>query len=171
MSLVVRPARPDEVRQLAALSIQVWLDTYSLEGMREALADYVLDRFTPAYFVAMLAAAGKTVFVAERNNHMLGYAVYGHDTVCPKPVEDGSIELETLYVARHFHRQGVGRALLKAAPSDQPLWLTTWHGNTPALEFYRLQGFVDIGATFFDLEGEQHENRILLRPVQIEAMA
>jgi len=169
MTTTIRLARADEARQLAALAIQVWLDTYSLEGMRAALADYVLDHLTPTHFQALLANPHKTVYVAERNSHLLGYAVYGRDTLCPVVVEDGAVELETLYVSRHFHRQGVGWALLAAMPAQAAIWLTTWYRNA-SIAFYRARGFVDIGATVFELDGEQHENRILLLPATVEAM-
>ncbi|MFN3305009.1 MAG: hypothetical protein ACK44A_15010, partial [Roseateles sp.] len=48
----LRPARPDDVTAIAALAIQVFLDTYASAGIRpdlarEALRDYGVDAFAP----------------------------------------------------------------------------------------------------------------------------
>ena len=44
------------------------------------------------------------------------------------------------------------------------LWQHLLH-NQHALHFYAREGYVDIGATWFELEGEQHENRLLVQPL------
>ena len=49
--LHIRPPIAADAPALAALSIQVWLDTYATEGVSDLIARYVLDEFTPAAFV------------------------------------------------------------------------------------------------------------------------
>jgi diamine N-acetyltransferase len=44
---------------------------------------------------------------------------------------------------------------------DSALWLTVNSRNNRVRAFYAKHGFLEIGATNFDLYGEQHENRML----------
>ncbi|WP_241651688.1 hypothetical protein [Pseudoalteromonas sp. PS5] len=69
----IRPARPCDASSLAALSIQVWLDTYALEGIKQEYADYALTTFTQAYFLALLRRDEITIYIAEHEGAILGY--------------------------------------------------------------------------------------------------
>ena len=83
-------------------------------------------------------------------------------------------EIERLYVLRHFHGQGLGKALMAAAAEAARhagctrLWLTAWVGNAHARAWYGRQGWRDIGATPYifksdGFEGESFANRVLVK--------
>ncbi|QNM95902.1 GNAT family N-acetyltransferase [Chitinimonas koreensis] len=171
MSAAIRPATAADAACVAALGLQVWLDTYTLEGIRPALADYALGRFTPANVLGWLADPVRALWVAEgEGGHLLGYLLLVAGTDSGTAAVDG-LEVETLYVSRHAHRQGVGRRLLAAgdrvaaARGEPALWLTTWHRNAAALAFYAACGFERVGLAYFLLEGERHLNHLLRRPL------
>jgi ribosomal protein S18 acetylase RimI-like enzyme len=171
MKLRTRPAAVRDATQLTALALQVWLDTYAREGMREEIARYVLEAFTPGHFERLIADPDRHVLVAEQHAHLLGYCVLAENTACPVSGHEYYAELATLYVVRHFHGQGVGSMLLQASDhlaadlGAAGLWLNTWHGNTEARGFYRQRGFEDVGSCWFDMNGERHENRVFVRPL------
>ena len=168
MSVTLRAGRPEDAVSLAGLATQVWFDTYAIEGMREAWARYVFDTFTPDHFKALLVDIDRRLIVAAQDNNLLGYVLLGKPYSCPIDGYPQATEIETLYVSRHFHGRGVGRALVAEArayvraASGAGLWLKTWFRNANALAFYRAVGFVDVGITHFELEGARHENRVLV---------
>lgn len=43
---MIRTANVSDSANIAALSIQVWLDTYATEGIRQNISKYVLEKFT-----------------------------------------------------------------------------------------------------------------------------
>jgi diamine N-acetyltransferase len=163
---MLRPARPGDARNLAALSIQVWLHTYATEGLREALATFVLTEFTEARFQQRIAEPRHRVLVEERAGHLVGYA----DLDFEAPRKEARVELATLYVQEHFAGRGIGSQLLAACAEEArqrcgcpDLWLSVYHRNERAIAFYRNQGFTECGSFPFEFGGERHLNLILAR--------
>lgn len=168
----LRPAKPDDVTAIAALAIQVFLDTYASAGIRpdlarEALRDYGVDAFAPR-----LREPRRRFLLAERGDALLGFAELSlADEAAPAGSARGA-ELVRLYVQPAAQRSGLGRQLLRAAEALAAdaglgeLWLTAWDGNHRALAFYARQGYADIGATTYRIEGQDYGNRVLARRVR-----
>ncbi|WP_028454010.1 GNAT family N-acetyltransferase [Chitinilyticum litopenaei] len=165
--VVVRHGQAGDAARLAVLASQVWLHTYADAGISAEIADYVLDAFTPARYAALLTDPGKSVLVAERGGNLLGFAVVAFGQRCPD-ADAARAELETLYVQEHCHRQGLGRALLRAAENAarqlaaSPLWLTVNSRNTRASAFYLAHGYRKVGTAEFLLSQTRHANDVLL---------
>ena len=163
-------AGPTDATNLAALSIEVWLHTYARDGIRRAFSDYVLREFTAERFAAHIADPQQVVLTCERGPYLLGYLRLDFDAACPT-VPGLTGEIATLYVRSRHARQGIGTGLLAVA-SDlcrargiERVWLAVNHENAPAIRFYEAQGFSRHGSRDFELEGEKHENFILVRGV------
>jgi GNAT superfamily N-acetyltransferase len=66
-------------------------------------------------------------------------------------------EIRLLYVSPRHRRSGIGRALLKhiaaMAPKDffKDLFV---YSSTPAVDFYKSQGFIEEGPVLFNIDGE-----------------
>lgn len=166
MSLL-RPAQPGDARNLAALSIQVWLHTYATEGIRDALSTFVLAEFTEARLRQRILDPRRRLFVAEEAGHLVGYAEL--DLEAPREDVPGTrAELTTLYVQEHFGGRGIGSRLLEACAQEarqrcgrSGLWLSVYHRNERAMAFYRKQGFTERGSFHFEFGGERHLNLVL----------
>ncbi|THB79036.1 MAG: GNAT family N-acetyltransferase [Desulfobacteraceae bacterium] len=159
---MIRDMRIDDCKNLAALSIQVWLDTYAREGIRTEFSEFVLSCFTPAYFEEILESCNRHLLVCEIKDHLVGYVSMDTDPERPDTSCIGA-EIVTLYIIHAFHRRGLGSQLVRSARErcGPRLWLTAWIHNDPAIRFYESIGFKRVGRTWFDLMGEQHENLIL----------
>ncbi|MCM5554097.1 GNAT family N-acetyltransferase [Pleomorphomonas sp. NRK KF1] len=163
-------AGPADAANLAALSIEVWLHTYGRDGIRQAFSDYVLNEFTVERFVGHVADPRGAVLKCERGPYLLGYLRLDFEAACPT-VPGVTGEIATLYVRSRHARQGIGAGLLAEAAGLcrarglERFWLAVNHENTPALRFYEAQGFRRQGSRDFELEGERHENFILVRGV------
>lgn len=159
----IRPARTADAHALAALSIQVWLATYT-EGVSDLFARHVLSEFTPEKFLSLLNASDVVLHIAEVDERLVGYSLV-HSGVPQPLVPEADSELCTLYVQEPFARCGVGSALLQAASEGHNrLWLLVNVQNLRACRFYEKHGFVVRGSTDFVLGEGRHRNHVLARP-------
>src|SRR3954462_12288761 len=145
-SLAVRPARVEDVAEMARVNVRCWQETY-----RGLMSDAVLD--DPGFPVARerfwtvaLTDEGyreNRVAVAERNGELVGIAMSG------PPLDAAAAwarQLYVLYVDAADHGTGAGRALLEAVvdPGESAaLWVAD--PNPRAQAFYRKHGFVPDG--------------------------
>jgi ribosomal protein S18 acetylase RimI-like enzyme len=176
MDVEIRSACREDAACLAALSVQVWLNTYLIGGgIRRGIADYVLSEFSPAHFEALIADPARRLLLMEDEGHLLGYALLKLDSAC-QGCDFPTVEVERLYLLESHTGQGLGRRLLDAArrwarlqPGQPRLWLTVWHGNARAIGFYRRVGMAVHGETHFELEGARHLNYVMLDPAPVGA--
>lgn len=149
--------------------MQVFLDTYATAGIRPDLAREALTTCGVDAVRNRLEKTRSHFIVAERNQHLVGFAELELGGTVPDVSLAGGVELVKLYVQRHFKRKGVGAALLRQAESTavahsaKCLWLTAWAENADALRFYAAQGFIDVGETEHVFEDKRFENRLLVR--------
>jgi ribosomal protein S18 acetylase RimI-like enzyme len=145
-SLTIRPARVEDVAQMARVNVQCWQETY-----RGLMSDAVLD--DPGFLTARKRfwTAALTderyrenrVAVAERDGELVGIAMSG------PPLDAAAAwarQLYVLYVHAADHGTGAGRALLEAVVDPEEsaaLWVAD--PNARAQAFYRKRGFVADG--------------------------
>jgi ribosomal protein S18 acetylase RimI-like enzyme len=150
-SLIVRPARVQDVEQMARVHVRCWQEAY--RGlMRDAVLD---DPGFPAARERMWTGAltdtryrHNRVAVAERDDELVGIAMSG-------PPEDVTAawvrQLYVLYVQAADHGTGAGRALLDAvidSAESAALWVAD--PNPRAQAFYRKHGFAADGTAQFE---------------------
>jgi len=163
--IVLRSALPADALCLGALGMQVFLDTYAIEGIRPGLAREALDHFSTEATVAALEAPGAECIVAERAGHLVAFAHLAHGATHALVAARPACELARLYVQAPFAGAGLGRRLLQeaevraAARGTRVMWLTTWVGNTRARGFYPRCGYADVGLTHYEFDGQSFENR------------
>jgi ribosomal protein S18 acetylase RimI-like enzyme len=145
-SLTVRPARVEDVAQMARVNVQCWQETY-----RGLMPDAVLDDpGFPAARERFWAAAltderyrENRVAVAVRDGELVGIAMSG------PPMDVAATwarQLYVLYVYMADHGTGAGRALLEAVVDpDESAALWVAEPNPRAQAFYRKHGFVADG--------------------------
>jgi len=149
--LLVRPARVQDVRQMAHVHVRCWQETY-----RGLMPDAVLDDpgFPDARERMWTAALTSEryrqnrVAVAERDDELVGIAMSG-------PPEDATAgwtrQLYVLYLYAADHGSGAGRALLDAViDSAEPAVLWVADPNARAQAFYRKHGFAADGTARFE---------------------
>ena len=144
--LIIRPARVQDVRQMARVHVRCWQETY-----RGLMPDAVLD--DPGFPAARermwteVLTSGRyrqnRVAVAERDDELAGIAMSG-------PPEDAAAgwrrQLYVLYVYAAGHGTGAGRALLEAVIDPaEPAALWVADPNPRAQAFYRKHGFAADG--------------------------
>jgi ribosomal protein S18 acetylase RimI-like enzyme len=167
----IRPARPEDAREIAALVAAVWVVTYATEGVTPAIAE-VLAKITPAKIAADLAHPGRRAWVATEGEGLLGFADLQPEQSTPCVGAIRQAEVLHLYVHERHARRGVGTRLLEActehafAHGSEAVWLSVWERNDRAIRFYEALGWTRCGDTTFRLGDVDHANRIyaLRRP-------
>jgi ribosomal protein S18 acetylase RimI-like enzyme len=165
----LRSAAPEDAVTIAALAIQVFLDTYATEGVRPDLAVEAFTEYSLDAFASRLQEPTRRFLLAEQASGLIGFAEL---QVAPVSAPAGAVvgaELVRLYVQPRFQRRGVGRRLLQeaelaaAAAALGGLWLTAWEGNRRACTFYASLGYQDIGATTYCFQGNSYGNRVFVK--------
>lgn len=111
----LRQAGPDDALCLSVLAMQVFLDTYAMDGIRPSIAREVLAGCSQARFAAALAGDDNHLVVAERRGHLIGFvhvALASRHALAPAGTQ---AELLRLYVQEPHTGAGIGTALLAEA--------------------------------------------------------
>lgn len=159
---MIREANKTDSINLVALSMQVWLHTYALEGIRKEISSFVLKTFTENYFNQIINDPKYRILVFIKDHHLVGYIMVNLESLWQD--SSNGYEINKLYVQEHHQGTGIGRQLLSesAVKFGGTFWLSTWVHNEKAINFYKHIGFKDIGHTYFELnKDERHKNRIL----------
>jgi diamine N-acetyltransferase len=165
----LRSAEPDDAVTIAALAVQVFLDTYATDGVRPDLAREAFAKYSAEAFASRLREPTRRFFVAEQATGLIGFAEI---QACPLSAPAGAVvgaELVRLYVQPTVQRLGVGSRLLQEAEGATmaaalgSLWLTAWEGNARARGFYASRGYKDVGATTYTFQGNSFGNRVFVK--------
>lgn len=168
-SPIIRPAVLEDALCLGVLATQVFLHNYATTGIRPAIAKEVLNSFSTCAIEQVLRQPQTFVHVAELDGHLLGFPQVSIGTKQDLVHTTLPAELDRLYVQEPFTHLGLGSRLIQASEAAaairnaSALWLTPWVHNARALKFYAKHGYTDLGATYFSMEGEQHENRVVCK--------
>ena len=172
-NIKIRKADLGDASNLAVLKQQVWIATYAVEGIRTEFSDYVLSEFTVENTRNTILNNNKFIYVAEIDNHLIGCLEISFNVKCPVETETGP-EIAVLYVLERYTGMGIGKTLLNRALSlcnelkFNSVWLTVYHKNERAINFYLKQKFNDQGSTYFEMGGNQYENKVMVRKISIE---
>lgn len=172
IDVTFRAAVDTDALCISVLGTQVYLDTYAPDGIRPSLAREVQAHFSLAAISVLLSAPHSRFIVAERAGHMVAFAQLTMDSIQERVPVRPAAELNRLYVQERFAGRGVGTALLAHAEAlavtegANTLWLTAWVGNHRALAYYARRDYKDFGATLYEFENEQYENRIFAKSLR-----
>jgi|JI10StandDraft_1071094.scaffolds.fasta_scaffold01083_5 uncharacterized protein YhfF/ribosomal protein S18 acetylase RimI-like enzyme len=170
--VLLRPAVPADALCLSVLAMQVFLDTYATQGIRPAIAREALGTYSTAEFDRLMAEPGTRLCVAEHAGLLVGFSQTRRGASHALLPAGEPAELARLYVQARFKGRRIGQRLLREAElhtqaqGASVLWLSAWVHNQPARAFYARQGYDDVGSTTFSFEGEDHENRVLVKALK-----
>jgi GNAT superfamily N-acetyltransferase len=141
--LRVRPAGPQDAREIAALHVQGW------EEFRAFVPERVMHAFDQAarerqwsVFLASPDSRALTA-VAEIDGALGGFV---HCKLLDEPVRGARSEIKTLFVEARLRRQGIGRRLLSSAAAwirgrdAEPISLYSFSQNPFRAAYARLGG-------------------------------
>ena len=163
---MIRKAEERDASSLAAVSIEVWLNTYLRQGVSAFFADYVLAEFTAQKFRNAIADPDLAIWVSDNRIGIDGFVTV-RSTATPALAGCSRLEIATLYVQPRHQSGGRGAALLDCALDhcrslkSESAWLKVSVENGRAIDFYRRHGFIRIGATDFVIADKAYENHVM----------
>lgn len=131
--MIIRAARSNDVRTLAALGAIAWEQAFNASGENTG----TLLKNAEATYFHFCTHYWPIIIVAEINNEILGWGA----------VQDSDNKITDLWVLPNFQRQGIGRQILKALElqiiqrGHDEIILDTHAKNTPALEFFKAHDY------------------------------
>ena len=169
--VAIRLAHGEDIKRIAALATQVYLDTYATAGVWNTIADEIAEYFSIEAVRQTLEHPDRRILLAERGDRLRGFVQWR--SPCAQPLVDARhpAEIERLYVQRAQSGTGIGSLLLSRTESTLKLeacdrvWLTAWAENTRAIHFYLQRGYVDVGQSFYEYQAERYENRVFAKPL------
>ena len=124
---MIRRAEERDASSLAAVGIEVWVNTYLSDGVSVLFADYVLAEFTAQKFRNAIGDPGLAIWVSENRTGIDGFVTFC-STAAPPLADCSALEITTLYVQPRHQAGGKGGALLRHAVALQEhrrnAWLT-----------------------------------------------
>lgn len=163
---MIRRASLEDASSLAAISLEVWLNTYIRDGVNAFFADYALEAFTTDRFKDILSRENENLWVSENKVGIDGFLRMSVNS--PAPVDGPSdLEITTLYVQPRHHGRGVGRRLLATGlefcreVGRSSTWLAVNAENEKAASFYLANGFEKVGQTHFRIGDQAYQNEVL----------
>ncbi|PLX13787.1 MAG: hypothetical protein C0597_11140 [Marinilabiliales bacterium] len=168
MNIKIRKATKSDVRNLSVLKKQVFISTYALDGINGEFSNHITKTFSEDEILKSIEEPDKITLLAEKDGFLLGCAEIVLNSTC-KETGNKSPKLYVLYVFEHAKGKGIGYQLITESEKlvkelgYAGLWLTVYHENRAAINFYLRQLYKDIGAFQFEMEGNFYENRILYK--------
>jgi diamine N-acetyltransferase len=163
---MIRKAEERDASSMAAVSIEVWLNTYLRQGVSAFFADYVLSEFTAQKLRNAIADPDLAIWVSENRIGIDGFVTVC-STATPPLASCSRLEIATLYVQPRHQASGRGAALLHCAldhcrrMGGESAWLKVNAENGRAINLYLRHGFVRVGTTHFVIADRAYENHVM----------
>jgi diamine N-acetyltransferase len=163
---MIRRAEERDASSLAAVSIEVWVNTYLRDGVSPLFADFVLAEFKAQKFRSSIGDPGLAIWVSENRAGIDGFVTVC-STAAPPQAGCSPLEITTLYVQPRHQAGGRGGALLRHALDHcrsiggESAWLKVEAKNRRAIDFYLRHGFTRIGSTDFVIADQAYENYVM----------
>lgn len=176
-NIVIRRAIAKDAKELAALALQTFVDTYAADNDPSNMQTHCEQYFGETQQHAEIIDTTCAVLLAYADQELVGYALVTQSEApdCIKNLinveTDKTICLKRFYVLKNWHGKGIASPLMKAildiskSWNGQHLWLTMWEYNQRALSYYQKAGFTLAGETEFYFGTEIQKDFVFIKPL------
>jgi ribosomal protein S18 acetylase RimI-like enzyme len=170
MSEMIEIARVNEsaVEEIQQLSIQTFVETFSVYFTPEDLQAYLHDAFSIERLRMEIRNSSTEWYIARAGVRNAGYLKINRAGAQTDLRDPRSIEIERIYVLKRFQGRKIGAMLLKRgvdtaiSSNAEYVWLGVWEHNHNAIGFYRKHGFIPFGTHDF-MVGTEKQTDILMK--------
>src|SRR5258705_2837330 len=173
-SIALRRASRADAWALAVSAAPACVDTCGRETRPEDMAAYSAEAFGEPQQRAELTDPRSTVFLAERDGEMVGYALLREGPPPSCIADTSAIEIARLYAGQRWIGAGIGALLMQrclveaASRSRRTIWLGVWARNVRAIGFYQRWHLCIVRSQPFQLGSDRQNDRVMARRVTLE---
>ena len=169
MECQIREATSSDADRLSLIGSATFLETFADMLAGSSIVAHCRSQHAQAIYESYLGG-GARGWIAEAvsTGAPIGYALLA-ETDLPGSRAAGDIELKRIYVLSRFHTLGIGGRLMQTASGGavsggaQRLLLAVYHGNDPAIRFYRRHGFEQIATRRFHIGDRDYDDIVLAK--------
>jgi diamine N-acetyltransferase len=169
------PALESDLFLLQELSLRTFHDAFAHVNTEDNMKSYVTSAFHPEKLQRELANPASKFFFCKADGNMIGYCKVNFSDAQTDIHDPKSLEIERIYVVKDYQNMKAGALLLghciNVARQNRLdyVWLGVWEHNLRAINFYRKNGFAEIGRHDFMLGNEQQTDIIMRRAISVVA--
>lgn len=163
--ITIYQIKPEEAKQFAKFSAALFAETFAEFNDPQDMENYLADSFDPNKIEQELTNPNTYYLYAIKNSIPVGCI----KLILPNASFTGikSVEVSRLYVAKPYHNQKIGAALMQFAidfslkNQVKKIGLGVWEHNQKAISFYHKWGFVKIGIHDFKLGNDVQQDWLM----------
>lgn len=165
--MTIRQIKPEEAAELAKFGAGLFSETFAHHNDPQDMQQYLAESFDTEKIRQELTDPNTYCFYAIKNSIAVGCIklILQNDDASFTGIK--SAELARLYVAKAYHNQKIGAALMQFAVAfskenqAQKLTLGVWEHNQKAIDFYLKWGFIKIGVHEFKLGNDLQQDWLM----------
>lgn len=172
MTIIIKKCCLENANELQKISVDTFTETFKEHNSPEHLAAYLKKAYNLDALEQELANPSSHFFFVYWTQEIAGYLKVNTDEAQTEAMGSGSLEVERIYVKKHFQKHGLGKALLNKAieialdEKKKAIWLGVWEDNTDAIAFYQKKGFVQTGSHSFFMGDDEQVDLIMTKTLQ-----
>lgn len=167
-SFHIRRGVASDAEALAEFAARVFAETFAADNRPEDMRAHLTSSYGVTQQTKELTDRDVATLLAHQERSLVAYAQVRRGSPPACVSHQQPIELHRFYVDQSAQGSGVAHELMATAFGaarefgGQHLWLSVWERNPRALAFYKKEGFVDIGSTYFYVGPDRQTDRVLL---------
>lgn len=169
----IRKAGTVELEILQELGRTTFYETYAQSNTESNMQQYLENNFSRVKLSEELTNPDSEFFIAWKDAAAVGYLKVNRGPAQTELKEEGSLEIERIYVLSVYQGKKIGQLLFKHALEvagklgKSSVWLGVWEKNPKAIMFYEKNGFVAFGTHIFKMGEDEHTDIMMRRDIII----
>ncbi|NLL33691.1 MAG: GNAT family N-acetyltransferase [Clostridiales bacterium] len=168
MRLVFRECEMGDLVTLRELSCKTFSDTFGHMNTPSNMKVYLEHAFDVDKLRDEISNMHSNFYFLYADGELSGYIKLNEHKAQTDIYDPQSLEIERIYVQQESQGIGLGSALLRKAINiaetreKSYIWLGVWERNHKAIQFYKKNGFYEIGKHSFFM-GEEEQTDYIMR--------
>jgi diamine N-acetyltransferase len=168
MKLEISRAQPSDLRELRAMSIKTFRDSFAAVNTQENMDLYMDAAFKEARIREELSTSSAHFYFCKFDAKPIGYMKLNFSPSQTDINDPFSLEIERIYILKEFQNLKAGEFLINSAIDIarsrqlKYIWLGVWEHNVRAINFYNKHGFKQASTHSFML-GTDHQVDIIMK--------
>jgi diamine N-acetyltransferase len=168
MELTMKICTIDDLPLLREISYKTYDETFRHMNTSSNMEAYLEQAFNIGKMHDELSNSDSLFYLLYADEELAGYLKLNEYEAQTDINDSQSIEVERIYVAKEFQGRGLGKVLMNKAinfshnQGKSYIWLGVWEKNDKGIQFYKKNGFYEIGKHPF-IMGDEEQTDFILR--------